>query len=155
MKGKQIIIQETHLIRWSLHQTHSWTTLYLACFWTVVGGKPGAPGVNPGTSLSKRTRSWWTWRTENVLVSHQYRLVDLGLPEPAGLLSCIKNFYSHFLSSPAAEPHLAVATLSDLTHHLDLFSDGALHLEKKQQHSIGAPTNQESLNKDKQDKACY
>lgn len=64
-------------------------------------------------------------------MSHQHSLVDFGLPEPAGLLASEKHLYCHFLSSPAAKPHLAIAPLSYLTHHLDLFSYSALHLEKK------------------------
>jgi len=61
-------------------------------------------------------------------VSHQDRLVDLSLPEPAGFLSGEEDFDGHLLSPPAAQPHLAVPPLSDLTHHLDLLGDGPLHL---------------------------
>lgn len=66
--------------------------------------------------------------TEDVLVSHQHRLVDLRLPEPAGFLSGEEDFDGHLLSPPAAQPHLAVSPFTDLTHHLDLLGDGSLHL---------------------------
>lgn len=68
--------------------------------------------------------------TKDVLVSHQDRLVDLGLPEPAGLLAGEEHFDGHLLSSPAAEPHLPVASLPDLTNHLDLLGDGPLDLKE-------------------------
>ena len=60
---------------------------------------------------------------------HENRLVDLRLSEPAGLLAGEEDFDGHLLPPPAAEPHLAVAALPDLTHHLDLLSDGALDLD--------------------------
>lgn len=68
--------------------------------------------------------------TEDVLVSHQDCLIDLRLTEPAGLLAGEENFDGHLLASPAAQPHLAVATFSDLTNHLDLLGDGPLHLKE-------------------------
>ena len=68
------------------------------------------------------------WRTQDVLVSHQDGLVDLRLSEPAGFLSGEEDFDGHLLSSPAAQPHLAVPTFADLTHHLDLLGDRPLHL---------------------------
>lgn len=64
---------------------------------------------------------------EDVLVSHQDSLVDLRLSEPAGFLSGEEDFDGDLLSPPASEPHLAVATLPDLTDHLDLLGDGPLH----------------------------
>lgn len=66
--------------------------------------------------------------TEDVLVPHQDRLVDLRLPEPAGFLSGEEDFNGDLLSPPAAQPHLAVPPLSYLTYHLDLLGDGPLHL---------------------------
>lgn len=66
--------------------------------------------------------------TEDVFVSHQDRLVDLRLSEPAGLLSGEEDFDGHLLAPPASQPHLAVPSLPDLTHHLDLLGDGPLHL---------------------------
>lgn len=68
--------------------------------------------------------------TEDVLMSHQDRLVDLRLSEPAGLLSGEEHFDGHFLSPPATQPHLAVPAFTDLTHHLDLLGDGPLHLKE-------------------------
>lgn len=70
--------------------------------------------------------------TEDVLVSHQDRLVDLRLSEPAAFLPGEEDLDSHLLSPPAAEPHLAVPPLTDLTHHLDLLGDGPLHLSVKE-----------------------
>ena len=63
-------------------------------------------------------------------MSHQHRLVDLRLSEPAGLLAGEEHFDGHLLSPPAAQPHLTVAALSDLTHHLDLLGDGPLDLKE-------------------------
>lgn len=71
-------------------------------------------------------------RTQDVVVPHQHRLVDLGLPEPAGFLPGEEHLDRHLLSSPAAQPHLAVAALPDLTHHVDLLGDRPLHLEEQQ-----------------------
>lgn len=68
--------------------------------------------------------------TEDVFVSHQDRLVDLRLSVPAGFLSGEEDFDGHFLSPPAAQPHLAVPTFPDLTHHLDLLGDGPLYLQE-------------------------
>lgn len=67
--------------------------------------------------------------TEDVLVSHQDRLIDLSLTEPAGLLAGEEDFDGHLLASPAAQPHLAIATFPNLTNHLDLLGDGPLHLK--------------------------
>lgn len=66
--------------------------------------------------------------TKDVVVSHQDRLVDLCLSEPAGLLTGEEHLDGYFLPSPAAQPHLAVPPLPDLTHHLDLLGDGSLNL---------------------------
>lgn len=68
--------------------------------------------------------------TQDVLVPHQDRLVDLRLPEPAGLLPGEEHLDGHLLPPPAAQPHLAVAALPDLTNHLDLLGDGPLDLEE-------------------------
>ncbi len=70
--------------------------------------------------------------TEDVFVSHQDGLVDLRLSEPAGFLSGEEDFDGHLLSPPAAQPHLAVAPFTDLTHHLDLLGDGPLHLSGRE-----------------------
>lgn len=64
-------------------------------------------------------------------MSHQHRLVDLRLSEPAGLLSGEEHLDGHLLPPPAAQPHLAVPPLPDLTHHLDLLSDGPLNLSRR------------------------
>lgn len=64
---------------------------------------------------------------------HEDGLVNLCLSEPAGLLSGEEHLDSHPLTSPAAHPHLPVASLSDLFHHLDLLSYGALHLQSREQ----------------------
>ena len=66
--------------------------------------------------------------TQYVLVPHQHCLVDLGLAEPAGLLCGEEHFDGHLLPAPLAHPHLAIAALTNLLHHLDLLGDGALHL---------------------------
>lgn len=66
--------------------------------------------------------------TQNVVVSHQDRLVNLRLSEPAGLFSGEEHLDSDLLASPAAQPHLAVTALTNLTHHLNLLGDGSLHL---------------------------
>lgn len=63
-------------------------------------------------------------------MSHQHCLVNLGLSEPAGLLSGEEDFDGHLLSPPAAQPHFAIAPFADLTHHLDLLGDGSLHLQE-------------------------
>lgn len=59
---------------------------------------------------------------------HEAGLVDLGFPEPAGLLGGEKDFHCDFLRSPATHPHLTVAAFADLFHHLDLLGDCPLHL---------------------------
>lgn len=66
--------------------------------------------------------------TEYILVSHEHSLVNLGLSEPTGLFTGKENFNRHLFSSPATEPHFSIPPLSDLTYHLNLFSDGALDL---------------------------
>lgn len=69
--------------------------------------------------------------TQDVLVSHQEGLVDLGLSEPALLLRGEEDFHGHPLPSPLAHPDLPVSTFADLLHHLNLLGDGPLHLESK------------------------
>lgn len=66
--------------------------------------------------------------TEYIIVSHEHCLVYLGLSEPAGLFTGKEHFHRHLFSSPATEPHFSIPPLSNLTHHLNLFSDGALDL---------------------------
>lgn len=61
-------------------------------------------------------------------MSHQHCLVDLRLSEPAGLLTGEEDLDGHLLATPAAQPHLAVGPLPDLTHHLDLLGDSPLDL---------------------------
>ena len=61
-------------------------------------------------------------------MSHENRLVDLGLSEPAGLLSGEEDLDGHLLPTPAAQPHLPVAALANQTHRLDLLGYGALDL---------------------------
>ena len=67
-------------------------------------------------------------RTQYVVVPHEEGLVDLRLPEPALLLGGEEHLDGHPLAPPAAHPHLPVAPLPHLLHHLDLLGDGALHL---------------------------
>ena len=69
--------------------------------------------------------------TEDVLVPDEHGLVDLGLSEPARFFSSEEDFDGHLLPPPAAQPHVAVAALPDLTNHLDLLGDRPLHLEQK------------------------
>lgn len=69
--------------------------------------------------------------TQDVLMSHQKGLVDLGLSEPALLLRGEEDFHGHPLPSPLAHPDLAVSTFADLLHHLNLLGNGPLHLESK------------------------
>lgn len=69
--------------------------------------------------------------TENVLVSHQDGLVDLRLSGPTGFIGGEENFDGHLLSPPPAHPHLSVAPLPDLLHHLDLLGYRPLHLRPK------------------------
>lgn len=66
--------------------------------------------------------------TEYILVSHEHSLVNLGLSEPTGLFTGKEHFHRHLFSSPATEPHFSIPPFSDLTYHLNLFSDGALDL---------------------------
>lgn len=68
--------------------------------------------------------------TQDVLVSHQHGLVDLRLSGPTGLIGGEEDFDSHLLSPPSAHPHLPVAALPDLLHHLDLLGDRPLHLSQ-------------------------
>lgn len=72
--------------------------------------------------------------TQDVVVSHQEGLVDLGLSEPALLLGGEEDFHRHPLPSPLAHPDLSVSTFADLLHHLNLLGDGPLHLEFKYLH---------------------
>lgn len=69
--------------------------------------------------------------TQDVLVPHQDGLVDLCLSGPTGLIGGEEDFDGHLLSPPPAHPHLPVATLPDLLHHLDLLGDRPLHLGHK------------------------
>ena len=64
---------------------------------------------------------------------HEEGLVDLGLPEPALLLGGEEHLDGHPLAAPPAHPHLPVAPLPHLLHHLDLLGDGALHLCDRRQ----------------------
>lgn len=64
-------------------------------------------------------------------MSHQEGLVDLRLSEPALLLGGEEDLDGHPLPPPLAHPHLAVAALADLLHHLDLLGDGSLHLRRE------------------------
>lgn len=64
---------------------------------------------------------------------HEDGLVNLSLSEPAGLLSGEEHLDGHLLASPAAHPHLPIASLPDLLYHLDLLSYGALHLQSREQ----------------------
>lgn len=45
----------------------------------------------------------------------QHRGVDLGLPAPAGLVPAEEYLDSHAVRVPRATPHLAVATLGQIT----------------------------------------
>lgn len=74
--------------------------------------------------------------TQNVIVSHQDRLVDLRLSEPAGLFSREEHLDGDLLASPAAQPHLAVTPLPNLTYHLNLLGDGSLHLRVRRRTSL-------------------
>lgn len=67
---------------------------------------------------------------------HEDSLVNLSLSKPAGLLGGEEHLDGHPLASPAAHPHLPVASLSDLLHHLYLLSDGALHLQSRETGSL-------------------
>lgn len=85
----------------------------------------------------KRTHTHLAVLTQYVLVSHEDSLVDLCLSEPAGLLGGEEHFDSHSLSSPATHPHLPVAALTYLLHHLNLLGYGALHLSTgKHPHTV-------------------
>ena len=75
--------------------------------------------------------------TQDVLVSHEHRLVDLSLPEPAGLLGGEEHLDRHLLPAPPAHPHLPVPPLADLLHHLDLLGDGPLYLRTQRRGQNG------------------
>lgn len=62
------------------------------------------------------------WLTQNVLVPHQDRLIYLSLSEPAGFLRGEEHFHSYLFSTPLSHPHFAIATFSNLLHHLNLLS---------------------------------
>lgn len=68
-------------------------------------------------------------------MSHQDGLVDLCLPGPTGLVGGEENFDGYLFAPPPAHPHLSVATLPDLLHHLDLLGYRPLHLRQKHEES--------------------
>lgn len=69
-------------------------------------------------------------RTQDVLVPHQHGLVDLGFPGPAGLVGGEEDFDGDLFAPPLSHPHLSVAALADLLHHLDLFGYCPLYLRR-------------------------
>lgn len=71
-------------------------------------------------------------RTQDVLVPHQHGLVDLGLSGPAGLVGGEEDFDGDLFAPPLSHPHLSVAALADLLHHLDLFGYCPLYLRRNE-----------------------
>lgn len=67
-------------------------------------------------------------RTQNVLVSHQDGLIDLSLSGPTGLVGGEEHFDGNLFAPPLSHPHLSIAALAYLLHHLDLLGYGSLHL---------------------------
>lgn len=66
--------------------------------------------------------------TEDIGVSQQSRLIELGLAEPARLLGREEDLDGDILVVPLGLPHLAVAPLADAPLQRDLLGDRALHL---------------------------
>lgn len=75
--------------------------------------------IDPQTEVS---------HTQNVLMSHQDGLIDLGLSGPTGLVRGEEHFDGNLFTPPLSHPHLSIAALAYLLYHLDLLSYSSLYL---------------------------